>query len=188
MSGHGFLRRSSSTNNWDPNSRLRSRTPSSKFSRSHSFESGFLSWQCWQCPHESHVCEESAARKPVLYLLSVKSLDCQSLHDSMKPMWRVEKCLHVFTTYPLCTCLNTMLLSCVLAYDTTSGWYWSYQHDWWTGHSSALASCCQGETVHVKRIQQIQSLPLNQGQEKEEVSHRQGRAQSWGMEIDDKIL
>lgn len=48
--------------------------------------------------------------------------------------------------------MPTMLLSCVLV-GKISGWNWSYQHDWWTGHSSALASCCQGETMHAKHIQ-----------------------------------
>lgn len=73
--------------------------------------------------------------------------------------------------------MPTMLLSCVLV-DKISGWNWSYQHDWWTGHSSALASCCQAENDACET--NTISLPLNQGQEKEEVSHRQGRRESWG--------
>ena len=57
--------------------------------------------------HTCHTChtfgEESAARKPVLYLLSVKSLDCQIRKTTQWSLFRCEELksacmMHVFTT------------------------------------------------------------------------------------------
>lgn len=65
----------------------------------------YLAMPAWvtHVTHVTHLGEESAARKPVLYLLSVKSLDCQIRKTTQWSLFRCEELksacmMHVFTT------------------------------------------------------------------------------------------
>lgn len=103
-----FLRLSSSTNNWDPNSQLRSQTPSSKFSRSHSWvqTAKMAIFGNARMSHTCHTCHTplwgvSCSKTSSVFTFSQILRLSDPKNDSMKPvsMWRVEKCLHDACVY-----------------------------------------------------------------------------------------